>query len=115
MVLSLFPHTDFTLTTERLVELFASMSDGLVDHMSDYLDTPYSKRGEFKMNYQNRTQRKEAYLDYYVHNHPAASWTKIAEALRGYRLHQQAAVVENTYIQGILYAFMSRSMNPQIW
>jgi hypothetical protein len=39
-------------------------------------------------------------LDYYVHNHPLASWTKIAEVLHSYALHQQAAVVENTYIQG---------------
>ena len=77
------------------------MQDWLVNLMGDYLDTPSPKRGEFKMNYQNPAQRKEAYLDYYVHNHPAASWTMIAEALRYYGLPQQAAVVENTYIQGM--------------
>ena len=54
------------------------------------------------MNYQNPAQRKEAYLDYYAHNHPAASWTWIAELLRRFGLPQQAAVVENTYIQGML-------------
>ena len=78
------------------------MSDGDVDLMGDDLDTPYSKRKEFEMNYQNPAQRKEAYLDYYVHNHPAASWTKIAEVLHRCDLSQQAAVVENTYIQGML-------------
>ena len=98
----LFPDTDLTLTTERLVELFASMDDMAVDFMGDYLDTPSSKSEEFKMTYQNLAQRKEAYLDYYVHNHPAPSWTQIAEALRGYSLPQQATVVENTYIQGSL-------------
>ena len=79
------------------------MDDGYVDQMSDYLDTPYSKKREFHRNYQNPAQRKEAYLDYYVHNHPAASWTKIAEVLRSslHGLSQQATVVENTYIQGI--------------
>jgi hypothetical protein len=83
------------------VELFASMSDLAVDHMGTYLGTPSYKEEEFKMNYQNPAQRMEAYLDYYVHNHPLASWTKIADLLHSYGLPQQAAVVENTYIQGI--------------
>jgi hypothetical protein len=82
------------------VELFASMDDGDVVSMSVDLDTPPSKREEFELNYRNPAQRKEAYLDYYVHNHPLASWTKIAKLLHDYGLPQQAAVVENTYIQG---------------
>ena len=79
------------------------MDDKGVDNMGIYLDTPYSKILEFKMNYRNPAQRKEAYLDYYIHNHPAASWTKIAELLRSpiLGLSQQATMVENTYIQGI--------------
>ena len=97
----LFPDTDLTLTTERLVELFASMDDGKVDSMGVYLGIPSSKKEEFKMNYKNPAQRKEAYLDYYVHNHPVASWAEIADTLNVYHLPQQAAVVENTYIQGI--------------
>ena len=79
------------------------MDDEYVDHMGGYLlDTPLSKREEFKMNYQNPAQRKEAYLDYYVQNHPAASWTKIAEALHFFKLPQQTDVVKSTYIQGML-------------
>ena len=98
----LFPDTDLTLTTERLVELFASVDDDVFDSMDFMLlNTPFSKRNEFKMNYKNPAQRKEAYLDYYVHNNPLASWTKIADMLNTYNLPQQAAVVENTYIQGI--------------
>ena len=79
------------------------MDEEYVDHMGIYLDTPYIKNQEFMINYQNPAQRKEAYLDYYVHNHPVASWTKIAELLHSYifGLSQQATVVENTYIQGI--------------
>ena len=99
--MSLFPDTDLTLTTERLVELFASMGDWAVDFIDGYLDTPSSKAEEFRMNYQNPARRKEAYLDYYVHNHPAASWTRVAELLRLLGLSKQAAVVENTYIQGM--------------
>ena len=101
---SLFSDIDFTLTTERLVELFAPMvDDRYVNHIGVDLDTLSSKREEFQRNYQNPAQRMEAYLDYYVHNHPTASWVKIAETLRLYSLHQQAAVVESTYIQGIIY------------
>ena len=85
------------------MELFASMSDRDIDSIDHYLDTPYSKKEKFKMDYQSPAQRKKAYLDYYVHNHPAASWTKIAEVLHRCGLPQQAAVVENTYIQGILW------------
>jgi hypothetical protein len=84
------------------VELFASMDDRIVDDMGNYLDTPSSKVEIFKMNYQNPAQRKEAYLDYYVNNHLAASWTMIAGVLRQCGLPQQAAEVESTYIQGML-------------
>ena len=77
------------------------MDDKYVDFMGGNLETPSSKFREFTVNYQNPAQRKEAYLDYYVHNYPAASWTRVAEALRGCRLPQQAAVVVNTYIQGM--------------
>ena len=85
------------------MELFASIDDHRnIDLMGYYLDTPSSKRWEFTMNYLTPAQRKEAYLDYFVHNHPVASWTKIAGALCQYGLPQQAAMVENTYIQGML-------------
>ena len=96
----LYPDTDLTLTTERLVELFASMDDDEVNRMGVYLDIPLSKIAEFMMNYKNPARRKEAYLDYYVRNNPLASWTKIADTLNTYN-PQQAAVVVNTYIQGI--------------
>jgi hypothetical protein len=96
------PDTDLTLTTERLVELFASMDDSNFDFVGQcYLDTPSSKIEEFQMNYRNPARRKEAYLDYYVHNHPIVSWTKIADVLQSCSLLLQAAVVKNTYIQGM--------------
>ena len=53
------------------------------------------------MNYKDPARRKEAYLDYYVHNNPLASWTKVAEALRRCELPEQATVVENTYVKGM--------------
>ena len=93
------------------MELFALMNDGYVDDMGDYyLDTPLSKGEEFKMNYKNPVQRKEAYLDHYVHNNPLASWTEIANVLYNYcDLPQQAVMVENTYIQGMYFAITKLS------
>ena len=83
------------------MELFASLSDEYVDNLGGYLGTPLSKITEFKMNYKDPARRKEAYLDYYVHNNPLASWTKVARALHYYGLPEQATVVENTYVKGM--------------
>ena len=83
------------------MELCASMNDEYVDYLGIYLRTPSSKIEEFTMNYKDPARRKEAYLDYYVHNNPLASWTKVAGALRGFGLPEQATVVENTYVKGL--------------
>ena len=91
------------------MELFASINDGNVDRMGDCLDIPWSKREIFKMNYKNPVQRKEAYLDYYIHNNPLPSWTKIAQVLYKCGLPQQAAVVGNTYIQGMYFGITKLS------
>ena len=83
------------------MELFASMFHVYITDLGEYLDTPSSKREEFRMNYKDPARMKEAYLDYYVHNNPLASWTVVAEALREYELPKQATVVEDTYVKGM--------------
>ena len=83
------------------MELFASMDDDNVDALCVYLYTPSSKMAEFQMNYQDPARRKYAYLDEYVHNHPLASWGEVTEALLAFGLHQEADVVEKTYVQGM--------------
>ena len=84
------------------MELFVSMDDDLVDTLGEYyLDTPSPKRAEFRMNYQDPARRKEAYLDYYAHNHPLTSWSEVAEALCECELPQEANVVKKTYVQGM--------------
>ena len=98
---SLFPDADLTLTTEHLMELFAD--DDSVDGLGVFLGTPSSKRQEFSINYKNPAQRKEAYLDYYVHNHPSPSWGEIAFLLRSRDLLEHAAMVERTYIRGMIF------------
>ena len=83
------------------MELFASIDDYRVDSLGVYLNTPPSKKAEFQMSYQDPAQRKEAYLDYYAHNHPLASWSRVAEVLRLFGLYQVADMVKKTYVQGM--------------
>ena len=95
------------------MELFASVNDdALVEILGNFLNTPLSKIDEFQMNYQGPARRKEAYLDYYAHNHPLASWSKVAGALRVFGLHQEADVVEKTYVQGMhLHSSLSHDIH----
>ena len=94
--------TDLTITTEKLMELFAPMDPDEVDELGgeDYLGLPQSEIDRIQKDYQSPTRRKEAYLDLYVHQHPCPTWTGIARVLRNVSLPQQAVLVENTYVKG---------------
>ena len=86
------------------MELFASADHEKVDELGEKyrLDLPAYEVDKIKKNYQSPTQRKEAYLDLYVHQHPCPSWQQVAEVLRGYpfNLRQLADFVEDTYVKG---------------
>ena len=94
--------TDLTITTDKLIKQFASLNPEKVDYLGhEYkLGLPESEMGIIKKNYQSPTQRKDAYLDLYAHQHPCPSWATIAETLRWSDLDQQADFVENTYVKG---------------
>ena len=72
-----------------------------VDVIVDRLGLPKSEVDKINENYHNPTQRKEAYLDLYVHQHPCPSWKDVAWLLRGLNLKQQADLVMNTYVTGM--------------
>ena len=101
-------NTDLTITTEKLVELFATVEDRLVGigiissfpMLDEWLDLPQSKVAEMKGNYHSPSQRREAYLDLYATCHPCPSWRQVAEVLRTVGLYHQADVVKSTYVQG---------------
>ena len=84
------------------MELFAPLDPGKVDVLGgkDYLALPQSEIDRIQKDYQSPTQRKEAYLDLYVHQHPCPTWVWVAEILRWVDLPQQADLVENTYVKG---------------
>ena len=96
-------YTDLTITTEKLMKLFAPMDPEKVDELGGigYLGLPQSEIDRIQKDYQSPTQRKEAYLDLYVHQHPCPTWSEVAEVLRYWvSLPQQADLVENTYVKG---------------
>ena len=102
----LLVHTDLTVTTDRLMDLFQSVKDpdstGFFgdDNIGDELGLPQSAIDEIKSSYQSAARRKEAYLDTYANQHPWPSWRKVVDVLQHCSLHQQSDDVENTYVQG---------------
>ena len=86
------------------MELFGLLDPGKVDELGGkvYLGLPQSEIDRIQQDYQSPTQRKEAYLDLYVHQHPCPTWSQVAEVLRHDRINlcQQADFVENTYVKG---------------
>ena len=103
-------NTDLTITTEKLVELFATMDDGYVQDyvgtLDEWLGLPRAKVAEMNRNYRSPSQRRDTYLDHYVTGHPCPSWRQVAKALCGVGLRHQADVVESTYVQGIMIILM---------
>ena len=84
------------------MELFAPLDPQDKNRLGSRLDLPQSEIDRIEKDYQSLTQRKEAYLDLYVHQHPCPTWGQVARALRDGTVHllQQADSVENTYVKG---------------
>ena len=95
-------YTDLTITTEKLMKLFAPMDPEKIDWLGgeDCLGLPQSEIDRIQKDYQSPTQRKEAYLDLYVHQHPYPTWRQVAVVLYQAALRQQADLVKNTYVKG---------------
>ena len=97
-------YADLTITTDKLMELFASVVNSKeVDRLGEgyEIDLPSYEVDKIKKNYQSPTQRKEAYLDLYVDEHPCPTWQQVAKVLRDtFKLNQPADFVKNTYVKG---------------
>ena len=95
-------NTDLTITTKKVNDLFSTLEDELVDGVRDWLGLPDSKRSEIKRNYHSPAQRREAYIDVYVNEHPHPTWKQLSQVLHLVGLPNQADEVERTYIQGTI-------------
>ena len=97
------------------MELFASVDPKRVDEFEGKygsLDLPACEVDKIKKNYQSPIQRKEAYLDLYVHQHPCPSWQQVVKVLRRYPFahNQEADFVENSYVKGT-----QNTVDPEIF
>ena len=93
-------NTDLTITTKKVNDLLSTMKDGRVDGFGNWLDLPDYKTNEIKRNYHTLAQRREAYIDIYVNEHPHPTWKQLSIMLRHFGLYNQADEVESTYVQG---------------
>ena len=119
-------NTDLTISTEKLVELFAIVRDDNIN-MDDIaggfgLPLPSSKKADIRRNYHNPAQRRDAYLDLYATDHPCLSWSDVARVLRDFGFRHQADEVERTYVQGtviyspvILHMYMYQVVAMVMW
>ena len=84
------------------MELFVPLGPGEVDKLGDkqYLSLSKFEIDRIQKDYRSSARRKDAYLDLYVHHHPCPTWMEIVGVLRWFNLHQQADLVENTYVKG---------------
>ena len=102
VITAVIVHTDLTITTEKLMELFAPLDSEKVDQLGGEhsLGLPQSEIDRIQKDYRSLTQTKEAYLDLYVHQHPCPTWSRVAVVLCMVNLPQQADLVRNTYVKG---------------
>ena len=98
LMLCFIVNTDLTITTEKLVELFATQL--LIISLDEDLDLPHAKIVELDGKYRSPFQKRDACLGIYATGHPCPSWRQIAKALHRVHLPHQADTVENTYVQG---------------
>ena len=101
----LLVHTDLTVTTDRLMDLFQSVehpdrTGPLERSIGERLGLPESAIDEIKSSYQSAARRKEAYLDTYANQHPWPSWRTVVGVLQLCVLPRQSNDVENTHVQG---------------
>ena len=107
-------HVDLTITTEKLIELFATMKDNELDILGFWLGLPETKRDDVDRNFHSPSQRRDAYLDLYATDHPCPSWKRVVEILRfGVHLSCQADMVKNTYVEGRIPHFLEFSLHFQ--
>ena len=95
-------NTDLTITTKKVNDLFSTVEYDWGDVAEFRLNLPKSKRSEIDRNFHSPAQRKEAYIDIYVNEHPHPTWKQLSQALRALGRQNKAAEVENTYVQGII-------------
>ena len=94
----MFSPTDPSLTLTNLTQLLEDVKNfGLV---TDYLDIPRSVYGSIYTQQSSESERRKAYWEWYLNNHPCPSWRHIANALYMSREHGVLEVLKSRYLKG---------------
>ena len=70
------------------------------DNVALGVGIPYSKHAELRRQNPTTDQAKQAYWDYWLHHHPAPSWTILAGGLYFWREHGALEVLQVNYLKG---------------
>ena len=70
------------------------------DDVADWIGIPYSKRRELQRQSSTTDQAKQACWDYWLHHHPAPSWTILAGGLYFWEEHGALEVLQMNYLKG---------------
>ena len=100
-------YSDPTLRLNNLLSALESLPHRKWEELGGCLQVPCSIRDKIRGDRHNNSQRMEALLNYYVHNHPVPSWKLLAEGLYAIRHFTALEVVQRTYSKGMCSSLLS--------
>ena len=69
-------------------------------HVAVWIGIPDSKLGELQSLKPTTDQAKQACWDYWLHHHPACSWTLLAGGLYAWRERRALEMLQMNYLKG---------------
>ena len=101
LLLFMFSLTDPSLNLTNLTKLLEDVKDW--NYVGAILDIPDSVRDIIQEQHSSVSQRKEAYWEWYLNNHPSPSWRYIAYILYDLEEHEVLEVLKSQYLKGGLH------------
>ena len=96
----MFSPTDPSLTLTNLTQLLEDVRNLLDVTIKFYLDIPPSVYSSIDTQQSSESERRKAYWEWYLNNHPCPSWRHIANALYMSREHGVLEVLKSRYLKG---------------
>ena len=98
VLFSMFSPTDPSLTLTNLTQLLEDVRN--LEQVILYLDVSLSVRNSIYTQQSSVSERKKAYWEWYLNNHPCPSWRHIANALYMNKEHGVLEVLKSRYLKG---------------
>ena len=94
----MFSPTDPSLTLTNLTQLLEDVR--YLGGVTVYLGIPRSVYDRIKAQESSESERRKAYCEWYLNNHPCPSWRHIANALYMEKKHGVLEVLKSRYLKG---------------